>query len=334
MFVAAATRCSLLSVFLGLFTTSGQAATLKRIASIDLPGPRGQHFDHLAIDSDDHYLLSAYLTPGILYVIDTRTNKLVKAIRGLPGITAPVYVDGKHKAYTCDWGENKIGVVDLKQMKITKKLPTKQKPNGGTYAEAFGKAYISDTLGKEIAVIDVRADSIAKVLHFASEIGMVQYDRVGRKIYANLRSNRRVAEIDPASDKVIATYPAGDCEFNHAMALDPAGRRAFLLCGGNNVLAIFDINAHRPIAYIPLPSGGDDIAFDPGLRRIYVACESGAIAVMQEDDADHFRKLEDFPVPQGVHTLVVDAQTHRVYAPAAQEMGRPVARMLVYAAEP
>ncbi|HET9743274.1 MAG TPA: YncE family protein [Terriglobales bacterium] len=317
-----------------LRTVAAQSATLKRIATIELPGPRGQHFDHLAIDYDDQYLLSAYLTPGILYVIDTRTDKLVKAVHGLPGITAPVYVDGKHKVYTCDWGENKIGVVDLQQMKITKKLATKQKPNGGTYAAPFGKVYISDTLAKEIAVMDVHTDSMVKALPFTSETGMAQYDPVGRKIYANLRSNRRVAEIDPANDKVIATYPAGRCDFNHAMALDPASRRAFLLCGGNDVLAVFDLNAHRSIAYIPIASGGDDIAFDPGLRRIYVACESGSIAVIQEDDADHFRKLEDFRVPQGVHTLAVDEQTHRVYAPAAQEMGRPGARMLVFAAVP
>jgi len=38
---------------------------LKRIATIDLPRAAGQRFDHLTIDYEDHYLLSAHLGPGI-----------------------------------------------------------------------------------------------------------------------------------------------------------------------------------------------------------------------------------------------------------------------------
>jgi hypothetical protein len=64
-----------------------QAQTLKQIATIDFPGPKGERFDYLTMDDEDHYLLSAHLGPGILYVIDVGTNKLVKAIPGVPGVT-------------------------------------------------------------------------------------------------------------------------------------------------------------------------------------------------------------------------------------------------------
>ena len=91
-----------------------QAQTLKQIATIDLPGPKGERFDYLTMDDEDHYLLSAHLGPGILYVIDVGTNKLVKAIPGVPGVTGLEYVPGLRKVYTSDWGEEKIGVVDLR----------------------------------------------------------------------------------------------------------------------------------------------------------------------------------------------------------------------------
>lgn len=32
--------------------------TLKQVATIDLPGPKGQRFDYLTVDDEDHYLLS------------------------------------------------------------------------------------------------------------------------------------------------------------------------------------------------------------------------------------------------------------------------------------
>src|SRR5713226_2575451 len=78
---------------------------LQKIAVIELPGPKGQRFDYLTVDPEDHYLLSAHLGPGILYVIDMRTNQLVKAIPGLPGITGLEFVPGIRKVYTSDWGE-------------------------------------------------------------------------------------------------------------------------------------------------------------------------------------------------------------------------------------
>src|SRR6516165_1972986 len=111
------------------------AQSLKKVATIDLPGPKGERFDYLTMDDEDHYLLSGHLGPGILYMIDVRSNELVKAIPGVPGITWLKYVPGLKKVYTSNWGENKIGVVDLKDMKVVKRLSTGEKPNGSTYAE-------------------------------------------------------------------------------------------------------------------------------------------------------------------------------------------------------
>src|SRR5437016_12944245 len=105
-----------------LLASCSVGQTLKQVATIDLPGPKGQRFDYLTTDDEDHYLLSAHLGPGILYVIDLRTNKLVKAIPDVPGITGREYVPGMHKVYTSNWGETKIGVVDLLAMSLVKRL--------------------------------------------------------------------------------------------------------------------------------------------------------------------------------------------------------------------
>ena len=323
------THPCLLTLLIGVcFSLPGQS--LRKIAALDVPGPKGQRFDYLTMDEEDHYLLSAHLGPGLLYVIDVRTNTLVKAIPGVPGITGVEYVPGLHKAYTSNWGEEKIGVVDLRSMRVIKRLPTAAKPNGSTYAAPFRKVYVADTLGKALAVVNVDRDEIVKTLFFPSETGMPQYDSVGQRVYVNLRSINEVAEIDPASDRVVGRYPVAGCQFNHGMALDSERHRAFLLCGKSRTLTVFALDTHRTIAQLPLPPGADVVKFDPGLRRAYAACSSGVIAVYQEEDADHFRKWEDFPVQKLVHSLAVDPETHRLYAPEQEEEGRPVARIVVY----
>src|SRR6266699_7066024 len=129
-----------------LVTTMAVCATLKSISTIDLPGPTGKRFDYLTIDYDDHYLLSAHLAAGILYVIDLRTNKVVKAIPDAPGAEGVEFVPELKKVYTSNAGDNTIGVIDLKQMKLI-------------------KLYVSDERGKAEAIVDVQQDKIIKTLH-------------------------------------------------------------------------------------------------------------------------------------------------------------------------
>ena len=314
--------------------TSGSmpGQTLKQSAKFDLPGPGGKRFDYLTIDEDDNYLFSTHLAAGQTYVIDLATNKVVATIADTPGAEGVEYVPELKKFYTSNAHDNTIGVVDLKQMKVVKKLKTESKPDGSTYAAPFHKLYVSDERGKAEAVVDVQKDEIIRTLHFDSETGMPQYDPVARKVYVNLQDKNIFAVIDPATDEVVARYPVGRCDGNHGMALDPGHHRAFLSCEGNELMTVFDLDKHEPIAFLKMPGGPDVIKFDPGLGRIYVACYSGAIAVFHQDDPDHYRKLEDFRVQHAVHSLAVDLKTHRVYTPEQQEDGKSVARMVVYEA--
>ena len=321
-------RRSLVAILVLAASLPGQ--TLKQIATIDLPGPKGQRFDYLTTDDEDQFLLSAHLGPGILYVIDMKTNKVVKAIPGVPGITGLEFVPETRKVYTSDWGEEKIGIVDLHSMTVVKRLATAAKPNGSTYAAPFHKVYVSNTLGKAVAVVDVDKDEIVKTIEFPSETGMPQYDSSARKVYVNLRNTNEIAEINPATDTLLGKYPVDGCQFNHGMAVDSEHHRAFILCSGNRTFTVFGLDTHKSIAHLPMPAGADVVKFDPGLGRIYVACSSGFISVFQAQDADHYRKLEDFAVEKMVHSLAVDSATHRVYAPEQQEHGQPVARMMVY----
>ena len=42
------------------------------------------------------------------------------------------------------------------------------------------------------------------------------------------------------------------------MSLDLENHRAFLQCEGNNMMTVFDLDAHKPIAHLPTAAGGDN----------------------------------------------------------------------------
>ena len=75
----------------------------------------------------------------LFYVVDLRTNKVLKAIPGVPGVEGVEFVPELKKVYTSDAGDNTIGIIDLKQMKVIKKLLTEAKPDGSAYAAPFHK---------------------------------------------------------------------------------------------------------------------------------------------------------------------------------------------------
>src|SRR5215471_6787227 len=307
---------------------------LKPAGYIDVPGPKGKRFDYLIIDASRNLLFSTHLGAGLLYAIDLGTNKVVKTFEDLPGIEGVEIAPDVKKAYTSNWLENKIGVIDLQQMKLIKKIPTESKPDGIAYAAPFHKIYVSDERAKAEAVVDVTKDEVVTTLHFQSETGNPRYDPVSKRVYVNLQDKNVIAEIDPATDKEIAEYPVGKCKGNHGMALDSEHRLAFLSCEENDMMTVFSLNSHQPIAYFPQAKGGDVIAFDPGLKRIYVAGYDGAISVFQEEDPAHFRKLGDVPVQKKVHSLAIDPDNHRVYAPEQEENGAPAAKIAIFEVVP
>ena len=140
--------------------TRPDGTTLKKITAFDLPGPAGKRFDYLTIDEDDHYLISAHMAAEQTYVIDLRTNRIVAVVTDTPGVEGVEYVPDLKKFYTSNAHDDTIGVVDLKLMKVIKKLKTESKPDGSTYAAPFHKLYVSDERGKAEAIVDVQKDEI------------------------------------------------------------------------------------------------------------------------------------------------------------------------------
>jgi YVTN family beta-propeller protein len=324
---------SVFAFFLALAIGGAQIAeesSLRKIAQVELPGPKGKRFDYVTIDPDDHFVIVAHMHGDQTYFIDTRTNQLAATITDTPGVEGVEYVPDQRKVYTSNSGDNTIGVVDIAQRKVIKKLKTEAKPDGSTYAAPFHKLYVSDERGKAVAIVDVRTDTIVKTLHFDSETGMPQYDPVAKLVYVNLQDTERLAVIDPQDDRVIAQYPVAGCRGNHGMALAPEQRRAFLVCEENNLLAVFDLQKHAVIQTVALPEGGDVVKFDPGRGHVYVACYSGAITAIQAPASGQYKKLGDYPVEKRVHSLAINPETGYLYVPEEQEKGAPTSRLIVY----
>lgn len=313
---------------------STAAKSLKKIATIELPGPLGKPFDALTIDSENHLLFCTHTGVNALYVVDLETYALKQTITDLPGVRGVIYVPKLNKVFASVSGEDSIDVIDGSTFEVTKRIPTEAVPAAMAYAAPQGYLFVSDELARAVVVIDVAREALVRVIRFESRTGTLKYDSVTQKVYVNLPDANELAVIDPETTSIVASYTVGRCVGNSGMAVDAQRQLAFLSCAGNNLLTVFDLRANQPMAYLPMAAGGAGVAVDSKLGRIYVACASGAISVYEEKDAKKCRRLDNIPAAYAVHTLAVDESTQRVYVPEQEEDGMPISRLVVYQEQP
>jgi hypothetical protein len=88
-------------------------------------------------------------------VVDMRTNNLVRAIPGVPGITGLEYVPGLHKVNTSNWGEEKIG-----KDEIVKVLRFDSETGTPGYDSVAKRIYVTLRSNNEAAEIDPSTDRV------------------------------------------------------------------------------------------------------------------------------------------------------------------------------
>jgi len=102
---------------------------------------------------------------------------------------------------------------------------------------------------------------------------------------------------------------------------------AFVACDDNSKLLLVDMTDMHVLSVHDVGRDPDVLAFDPGLRRLYVASESGVVAVF-ELDGKGLRLLGRKLLAQEAHSVAVDPVTHLVYFPLQNIRGRGVLRVM------
>jgi hypothetical protein len=92
------------------------------------------------------------------------------------------------------------------------------------------------------------------------------------------------------------------------------------------------MDSGKVVASLPTVADMDDMFFDAGRKRIYVAGGEGFLSVVQQVDADHYAGMGKFPTALGARTGVWYEKRDRLYiaAPPSKALG---ARLLVFEAQ-
>ncbi len=155
----------------------------------------------------------------------------------------------------------------------------------------------------------------------------------GARIYVNVPEAKEIAVADWDRRSVIERWPVEKYRDNFPMAFDRAGHRLLVVCRKPAELLVLDSQSGKVVAYLAVAGDADDVYYDEARRRIYVSGGQGAISVVDQVDANHYRLRTTVPTAPGARTSLFVPQLDRFYL-AVPRRGDRAAEMRIYAVNP
>jgi DNA-binding beta-propeller fold protein YncE len=328
--MTAIARLVALAAALLAVATSASAAPrggvpLRVVANVPLPGPANR-FDYASIDPSRNRLYIAHMDADELLVFDLAKRKVVRTIAA-PGVHGVIAVPGLNRVYASATDAHELYTLDAVTGKVIARAPAGAYPDGLAYDFAERRVFVSDESGGIEAVFDALGHRIGTV-SLGGEAGNVQYDPRSGHVLVDVQSRNELAVIDPRREKVVRRVGLPGCDHDHGLHLDLARRLAFVACDGNATLLTVDLDRMRMLSSATVGSSPDVLALDTASHRLYVAAESGDLAVFAERGRRLVKLGQEELAPEA-HTVAVDARTHLVYFPLERgSRGKPELRIM------
>jgi DNA-binding beta-propeller fold protein YncE len=319
----------MISLFSLCTSASGSDASehspVKKVADIPLPG-KAVRFDYQSLDTSQGRLYIAHMNANQLVVFDTKKREVVANLDGFPSVHGVWVVPELGRVYASTTGEHTVSVVDMATLKTLARVGSIKYPDGIAYAPDPQRVFVSDEHGDADAVIDTKTNSLVTTIPLGGGAGNTVYDPGSGHILVAVHEKNELVSIDPSTAKIIGRYPVPGVEHPHGVSLDVPQRLAFVAGEENHRVAVVDLTNMKVLATYPVGEDPDVLAFDPGLKLLYVSAESGHVTVLREQGKTLVSEGEFF-MPHA-HTVCVDPDTHLVYFPLQDIGGHPILRIM------
>src|SRR5258706_4546416 len=249
----------------------GQDAPLKLVQTIQLPADVKGHFDHFEVDLKGNRLFATPEEYKSVLVFDLKTGKQIYKIGGIEKSHAVLYREDVNRIYVTDGEAGDVKIFD-----------------GTTYAPKGSVKLLED------------ADSIG----FDASTNYLYIDNGGGDVHEKYSM---LSVVDTTAGKKVPDIKF-DGETLEAMALEKSRPKIYVNNKDKNEVDVVDREKRQVIASWPVTKGKPNVAmaFDEANHRLFVACRSGDVVVM---DTQTGKELTTVPITKGVDDAVYDPAT-------------------------
>lgn len=281
-------------------------------------GGRGG-WDYLSLDTASHRLFIA--RNNRVMVVDARTGKLLAQIPGMQHAHGVALVPTQHRGYVSNGDGNDISVINTRTFKVLGHIAVSGKdPDAIIVDPASGHIIAMDGDSNEISVVDPLAGKEVATITVPGNPEFAVTDGRGN-LWVNLEDAGTLAHIDLNTDTLKNVWSLAPCKGPTGLAFDPASRRLFSVCANGLMMVTNADNGHR-VAQLAIGKHPDAVAYDASLHNVLSSSGEGVLNVIHQEDADHYRILQNLPTRKSARTLALDPVTHQIFLVGAKTVGR------------
>jgi DNA-binding beta-propeller fold protein YncE len=259
--------------------------------------------DHMAADVAGQRLFVAALENNTLEIIDLKAGTPIQSLSGFAEPQGIAYVPEFNRVFVADGQDGTCRILDGQSLKTITTIQCGDDADNVRYDNAAKRIYVGYGNGA-LAVLDAKTGAKLADIKLAAHPESFRLETAGSRIFVNVPRADHIAVVDRQTGEVTATWPLKEAKSNFPLFLDEANHRLFTGCRSPASVLVYDYStpAGRLITTIPISRDTDDLFYDRSSKLLYVSCGQGAIEVIRQTDADHYRAIKTISTPSGART--------------------------------
>ena len=247
-----------------------------------------------------------------------KTQKLVKTLDNSVGANSVTLVPEFDRGYVANQ-DGTTTVFELSTLKTFDRFKVDDDLNANFY-EPTTKRVIFTSAERpsgtsRMVSLDAKTGKVANTTSFdGKKIDNPAVDGRGN-IYVPMRDKNLMLSVNAQDMKIMATWPMAPCDAPASFDIDKANRRLLLGCRLTApVFIAMDADTGKVVANLPIGRNVNALFFDGETKRIFTSNGVDAsLTVIEQQDADHYRVLENVSTRPGARMMAYDHKTKKAY---------------------
>lgn len=298
--------------------------------AVPLAGISGEEigFDDLGVDASLGKLLVPCGRTGAVYLLDPETGENAP-LRAFPSVsgrgqghdTGVTSADsGMELVFASDRNTRSLKALDPRSGRVEAAVALNGKPDYVRFVDPTHEIWVTEPKSRQIEIFSIVR--LGKALSLMRS-GAVQVPGGPESLVID--PERGIAftnswketsfEISLSGRRIIARWRNG-CAKSRGLALDEADGFLFVGCGEGKATTLDVLHGGKPLSSMGSGRGVDIIAYDPGLRHLYVpGAEDSTLAVASVGRRGNLTPLRMFQTAPGAHCVVAHGRRFWVCDP-------------------
>src|SRR5689334_23261155 len=240
---------------LGL-SLAASAASLRRIAIVDVPGRPG--FDSVAFANGA--LLISHSGTNTVDIFDTTKRRLIGTVKDLDGPHGIAVSNKNNKAYIANSNDDTITVLSAVDWEVEEQIEMNDSPYALAVSPDGRQLYAANWQDRSVTMVDLAHGNRQNTVSVDGAPANIMYEPTRNIVYVALQDRSTVLAFDPSLKqlkeiKLDASQPTG-------LAADNTGHRLFVAVRFA-VIAV-DAESGQELGRVAAPGGVDQLWCDAG----------------------------------------------------------------------